>query len=83
MNKSQAISSIIALLMFLLDEQIIELTNVEAKVLFLVIGAFLVYGFSIPEAMDKLKQLYSKFKDDDDDDTDDDVPVVEIDLKNK
>lgn len=61
--KPETVTSFIGLLMFILANDIVEFTNIEAKIIMVVIGGLLAFGYTIDNVkvlVDKLKTFTTK-----------------------
>ena len=91
--KPETVTSFIGLLMFVLANDIVEFTNIEAKIIMVIIGALMAFGYTIDNVkilIDKLKMFTTKKEKppldsgndviigDTDDDQDDDIKDITI-----
>ena len=60
MSKEQNVTNLIALLMFILSEEIVEFTQIELKIIILIIGVLIGFGYSIPSIKEILLVIKSK-----------------------
>ena len=83
--RPETVTSLIGLLMFVLKNDIVEFTNIEAKIILIIIGMFLAFGYTVENLkymVDKLKMFMTKKEKppsvDVEDEEEDEIEVIEI-----